>query len=168
MKPHILLAPAVALLLLAAASPLSAQLPITEMANMEVQHQRYTAEVFADYHELMKDWRAAWTNEDDRKLARLYQERAVVVLPGGKRLESRETIQRQLREELDALTAMETGLTDFHIGGTLAYGVGWFKYDSEIAGVYEEVRGTYVVALRREGRNWRILSQVLLANPPAS
>lgn len=156
-----------AVLVVCLAAPAAhAQLPFSDVSDMRAEQRRYTGEVLRELDGMMKAWRTAWDRGDDREIAKMYAENAAVVLPDRTRLSGRDEIEQRLRTELNTVGPIQTGITDFELGGTLAFSMGWFTYDTEDESGYHVVRGRHIIALRRQGRSWRVLTQVFVADPP--
>ncbi len=141
-------------------------LPVPTAPNLQQEMQRYSAEVLKHYNSLLTNWRNAWRAQDAHALARLYTEDAILLPPDSEPLQGRQAIQAHFQEILDATRDIQIGVADFSSSSTLAAASG--RYWQEVAGAAGEVSrisGTYMTVLRRDGRSWRIRSQLFRPDP---
>jgi uncharacterized protein (TIGR02246 family) len=126
------------------------------------ERHEYTAEVLRAYTALMAEWREAWHRGDARSTAELYSSHAILLVADSLPLEGRVTIENYLRNVLPRTVEIRTGLSDFVASERLAYALGPFYFDVKSGdGASRQVlTGTVVTVLVREGRRWRIRSQI--------
>lgn len=155
------------LTLLVAPCSLWAQvLPIPPAPDRQREMQQYNIEVLKHYNSVMSSWRNAWKEQDARALARLYTDDAVLLPADREPVQGRGAIEAHFRESLDGTRDIQTGVADFSSSATLAVASGryWQEVESEDGGV-RRVSGTYMAVLRRDGRSWRIRSQLFRPDP---
>ena len=150
------------LLLGLAATPAAAQVvPGSPTVDWERERNLYTAEVLNAYYATMHAWRDAWQREDANAAAEFYTDKAFLLVPDAELIQGRDSIQSYLAKTLPGLLEVRTGLTDFIASDRLAYALGPFWYEvRDDQGRRQSFTGTFIAVLVREGRNWRIRSQV--------
>lgn len=119
----------------------------------------YTADLLRDYNSLMSDWREAWQEGDTSSLAALYSEGAYFFTPDQQVIQGKQAIQRHHATGAPVLD-VRTGVSDFVASARLAYAVGPFWYQQEVAGEVRTISGTYITVMAREAGRWKIRSQV--------
>jgi ketosteroid isomerase-like protein len=146
-------------------------LPYSPPVDWRADAREYTSTVLRSYSALMDDLRRTWAAGDVGAAIRLYANEATLLVEDGVLIEGRAAIQAYLTGMLPRVTELRTGLTDFVTSDRLAYGVGpvWLLLDGDGAD-RQELTGTFVVLAVREGRNWRVRSQVFrfTSGSPAS
>jgi ketosteroid isomerase-like protein len=153
---------ALVLLLPAFPAALGAQvLPIPRQTDWEQERQRYLGEALREFNRMLNDWRAAAEADDARAASRFYTSAATLHFQEGAPAEGRAAIERKLQEVLPTIGGLRTGVSDFSASSNLAFAVGRFWYDEAGSdGIATGVTGTYMVVAERQGRDWRIRSQM--------
>ena len=149
--------------LLAPAS-LGAQVLPVQSQDVQREMREYNAEVLKEYHGVMNEWAAAWQRQDARALAQHYTDDAILYMDGAEPVQTRRAIEERFRQVLPTTGVARLGVVDFVVSGSLAFGSGRYTYeDGSSIGAAALESGTYTVLLRREGRRWRIRSQLFRA-----
>lgn len=149
---------------LIAPSMLRAQVLPVQTQDVQREMREYTAEVLKEYHGLMNEWSAAWERRDARALAQRYTDDAILYMDGEEPVQTRRAIEEHFRRVLSTSGQARLGVVDFVVSGSLAFGSGRYTYEGSSAeGALPIESGTYTVLLRREGRRWRIRSQLFRA-----
>jgi uncharacterized protein (TIGR02246 family) len=148
--------------LCAAATSASAQVvPGAPRTDWERGRNEYNMEVLRAYNALMQDWREAWQRGDPKAAAEFYTDEAFLFVPDSELIQGKASIETYLTRALPGVVEIRTGLTDFVASERLAYALGPFWYEVRAAGgPPRTLTGTYVAVLVREGRRWKIRSQV--------
>lgn len=138
--------------------------PREEQQRITQRQMEYRSSVLRELNDLLADWKAAWAKDDVEALGRFYTPDAVLIPPvEGTTARSREEIERFYRETLPEAGEIWSDLSDFDVGGSMAYALGSYSFPSgplqgsRPSGV---VKGTFLAVFRREGGHWRIRSQV--------
>jgi uncharacterized protein (TIGR02246 family) len=141
--------------------------PGAPSTDWEREGHEYRAEILKAYNELIDDWRSAWERGDARATAEFYSDRGLLVVGDSESLEGRAAIKRYLEGVAPRTLEIRTGLRDFVTSERLAYARGTFYLEVRARdGVNNQVlTGTAVTVLVREGRRWRIRSQVFSPEP---
>ncbi len=149
-------------LLSAAAVPVQAQVNPIQGGNQRQDVLQYSVESMQEYQDVVRQWTSAWSRADAGRTARFYLDDATFVPDGGVLLQGRREIERSLREILPRRRDMQLQISDFEVRGTLLYGLGTFSYREDVEGTggYRTVSGTYMTVMQRNGRTWRIRSQI--------
>lgn len=149
------------------ATSAAAQVNPIQGSNQRQDILQYSAESMQDYQDVVKEWTAAWGREDARRAARLYVDDATFVPEGGVLVQGRREIEESLRELLPRRQNMQLQISDFEVRGTLLYGLGTYTYrePAEFNGGMRTVTGTYMTVMQRNGRTWRIRSQIFSPAP---
>ncbi len=94
-------------------------------------------------------------------LPRLYTEDAMLLPADQEPVQGRRAIEAHFQQQLAGTGEIQTGVADFTVSGSLAVASGryWYRTGAQ-NGAAETVSGTYMMALRQEGRSWRIRSQI--------
>ncbi len=143
-------------------APAMAQhVPGAPTIDWEREQQEYRLDVLRSYNQVMKEWREAWERGDAQAALRFYADGAYLFVSDQDLIEGRESIHRYLQTTLPNVIEIRTGLSDFVASDRLAYALGpfWFQYRDNSNGV-RSVSGTFVAVLVRQGRQWKIRSQV--------
>jgi ketosteroid isomerase-like protein len=153
-------------LLLTTLAPVAAPaqvIPGAPRTDWERERHEYTAEVLRAYNEVIANWREVWLRGDANATADHYSARAILLIGDSLPLEGRPAIQQYLQRVVPRTIEIRTGLSDFVASERLAYAMGPFYFVVREAdgGTQDVLTGTAVTILVREGRNWRIRSQIL-------
>jgi ketosteroid isomerase-like protein len=152
-----------------AASPARAQhVPGVPATDWNRARADYTASVLRDYTGVINQWRETLDAGDGRSAAAHYAVGAILMVPGTPAIQGRDSIQAYLDRTAPAILEIRTGLTDFVASDHLAYATGplMLTYREGATGPVHTVTGQHVTVLVREGRRWRIRSQVLRYEEP--
>jgi uncharacterized protein (TIGR02246 family) len=144
------------------AAPLQAQVNPIQGGNQRQDVLQYSMESMQEYQNVVRDWTSAWSRADVGRTARFYLDDATFVPEGGVVVQGRREIERSLRELLPRRRDMRLQISDFEVRGTLLYGLGTFTYQesTDANGGTRTVSGTYMTVMQRNGRTWRIRSQI--------
>lgn len=159
-----------ALLLLFGATAASAQLvPGAPTTDWERARADYTTNTLRDYNALITGWGTALGEGDARSAAAHYTDAAVLLFGSTQAVKGRAAIRDYFVEVAGQLVEIRTGLTDFAASDHLAYATGpaIYTYRDANTRATHTVLGNHVTVLFREGRRWRIRSQVLSFEDPA-
>jgi uncharacterized protein (TIGR02246 family) len=160
------------LLLLLAPGALAAQIPGGDIQSPNGWRSQYLAEVYRNVDITLRQWMAAWDNDDAGGAAELFVADGTYVPPEGGEVRGRARIRESLACRLPRADGIELKMADFAAGGDLAYQAGRFAYRVGAPADSAAVRtGRYVAVLQQEGRRWRIRSLQEYADPgqpPAS
>jgi ketosteroid isomerase-like protein len=122
----------------------------------------YSVSVLREYNSLINDWRAHFEDGSAPRSADYYSEAAWFFVDGVPPMQGRDSIRNYLESIKGELVEIRTGLADFVASDNLAYATGplLYRYREE-SGAVRSIVGHHVTVLTREGRRWRIRSQVL-------
>lgn len=135
-------------------------LPV-ESLRAQVPRADFTPDALRAVSEVTGTWKRAWEDDAAGEVAELLSEDAVLVLPGGERIEGRDRIESVLGERILPSTGeVATLQLELVSSGRMAVTSGRFQYEREVDGELSEVSGQYVMVLLRDGRHWRIRSQL--------
>lgn len=115
--------------------------------------------------ETLVAWRRAWMEGDAQRLAGLYTEEAILLMPGGPPLRGRPRIQPHFAQALRTLGPVHMGHTDLRQSGRMVFVAGPFSYrveDGEASS--RAVSGVHLTVWRRDGDQWQIRLQVFRAD----
>ena len=167
MKPNTRAAFLAQILLLATAGALSGQrVPGAPATDWERESAEYRVEVLKAYNEVMTDWRHAWESADARRAADFYAQAAVLVVSDSTLIQGKQRIQEYFVSALPRVIEIRTGLSDFVASDRLAYALSpvWYR-EKTVSGEERAYTGTCVTVLVREGRRWKIRSQIFRFQP---
>lgn len=149
------------------ATPAAAQvIPGAPTVNWDRDRNEYNTEVLKAYNDVMQAWRDAWQGEDAKAMAALYSDRAHLILPDAELIQGRDSIQSELAKALPGVVEVRTGLSEFMASDRTAYALGPFWYRIRDGENTRTLIGTYVTILIREGRTWKIRTQMFTSAPP--
>lgn len=149
---------------------LGAMLPTTSSAQIvpgapqtdwERTRHEYTAEVLRSYNDVMAKWRVAWMEGDVDAVMDLYDEGAILMVDDSVPFEGRAAIERFVRSVAPGTRELRTGLSDFVASERLAYSLGPIYIEVAKGAAVRSYSGNAVTILVREGRRWKIRSQIL-------
>src|SRR3954463_8653788 len=108
------------LLVFASAGAVRAQVPgaVNHAAD---ERAAYRAVAMRDAMVMLGDWQNAWIRDDLRSLSRLYDQDAMVRLPGAAEVQGRAKLAELLRDRLPQLGRVELLPVDARVGGELLY-----------------------------------------------
>jgi hypothetical protein len=151
-------------LVLLLALPASGQsLPGAPRTDWDRVRAEYTTSVLRDFNTLMTEWRDHLQHGDAGKAAALYETGAQLLINGHPVALGRDSVGVLLARFAPGLIEIRTALTDFVASDYLAYATGPVIYIYREPGSTDvrSVKGTLVTFMVRDGRRWRIRSQVL-------
>jgi ketosteroid isomerase-like protein len=127
------------------------------------ERQEFTADVLRAYDAMMTEWRTAWQKGDVAAVTEFYLDDALLFVGDTIPLIGKSKFAQQLQRMVPLTVELRTGLSDFVASDRLAYALGPFYWEvRESAGSPSRVvTGTHVTILVREGRRWKIRSQIL-------
>jgi uncharacterized protein (TIGR02246 family) len=130
--------------------------------NARQEQMLYAAETLQEYQNIIRDWTAAWGRGSARDVARLYLEDATLVPEGGVILRGRREIVPALDPLLASRRNVRINLVEYEVRGTLFYALGSYTHSEVVDGNgnNRNVTGMVVTILQRDGRSWRIRSQI--------
>jgi ketosteroid isomerase-like protein len=124
----------------------------------------YVAKMNGEVRASVREWRGAWNRDELESLADRYSEAALLILPEGDPMHGRNPIKQHFEENLPLLGGVQLSQSDFHASGRMAFMSGPFSYSvREQGGTVRQVTGVHVTVFLREGRHWRIRSQIFKA-----
>lgn len=121
----------------------------------------YTAEVLRSYNDVMGKWRSAWLEGDVAGVMELYAEGAILMVDDSVPREGHAAIERYVRNILPRTRELRTGLSDFVASERLAYSLGPIYIEIAEDTAVQAYSGSAVTILVRDGRRWKIRSQIL-------
>lgn len=156
----------VAVLVLGGAGFARAQaLPGARPSDTRQEMRDFNAESLRGVSQMLAEWRGAWARHDVRATARYYTDDALLQIGDRKPLQGREAIESGFGGILSTTGVIQVGVEDFSASGNIAYAFGSFWYQAEEGEAAPAVEGRYVMVFRRDGRNWKIRSQMFSAAP---
>ena len=155
-----------AVLLLLAPGALAAQIPGGDIQSPTGWRSQYLAEVYRNVDITLRQWMAAWDNDDAPGVAELFTAEGTYLSPEGEEARGRARIRESFACRLPQGDGIELKMADFAAGGDLAYQAGRFTYRVGTPADSATTRtGRYVAVLQQEGRRWRIRSLQEYADP---
>lgn len=136
-----------------------AQIPGDELPVMGRIRNEYLATTYTDIKQVLADWTEHHRQSDFRRLVRQFTEDGLYSPVEGWYVQGRESLTDTLTTRLTHVRNYYTSLLDFTASGGLVYYMGRMSYRLE-GPVPADVRGTFVMVLYQQGRNWRIRSYV--------
>lgn len=140
-------------------------LPIPRAADSRQEMREFNAEALRGVSGMLAEWRGAWARNDAGQAARFYTDDALLLIGDGKPLRGRTEIESGFAGILSTTGVIQVGVDDFVASGNVAYAFGNFWYQNEEGESAPTVSGTYVMLFRRDGRHWKIRSQMFSALP---
>lgn len=150
--------------LMLAPAMLQAQVvPGAPVTDWHRERQEFTADVLRAYDRMITEWRQAWQKGDVAAVSQFYLDDALLFVGDSLPLHGKTKFTPQLERMVPLTVELRTGLSDFVASDRLAYALGPFYWEvRESAGATSRViTGTHVTILVREGRRWKIRSQIL-------
>jgi uncharacterized protein (TIGR02246 family) len=152
--------------LLLGAGPLAAQIPGGDIQSPTGWRSQYLAEVYRNVDITLRQWMAAWENDDAPGAAGLFTAEGTYLTAEGEEVRGRARIRDSFACRLPAANGIELKMADFAAGGDLAYQAGRFTYRVGSSPDSAALRtGRYVAVLQQEGSRWRIRSLQEYADP---
>lgn len=143
--------------------PLRAEAQIVPGApriDWEKEHQEFTTDVLRAYNELIESWRGAWEKGDAKKASSYYSDGAFLFAEA-QLIQGKGAVEAHLVKLLPRIARVKTGLSDFVASDRLAYALGPVWYDLRgLDGSMQPMAGTLLTVLVKEGKKWKIRSQI--------
>jgi uncharacterized protein (TIGR02246 family) len=147
---------------------LAAQLPGGDIQSPTSWRGQYLAEVYRNVDITLRQWMAAWDNDDAPGVAELFTAEGTYLSAEGVEARGRARIRESFACRLPDAVGIELKMADFAAGGDLAYQAGRFTYRLGAPADSAATRtGRYVAVLQQEGKRWRIRSLQEYADPGA-
>ncbi len=146
---------------LAGITSLQAQIPGGYYESSDRIQARFIQESLREVTAFLVKWREVLATDDAKKLSTYFTVDGFFAPSRGETVQGRRNIQTQLEMLLPVTEGFHTTLVDFSVSGAMAYQYG--RYTQAITdqnGIKQPDRGTYVLVLYREGRDWKIRSYV--------
>lgn len=140
-------------------------LPVPRATDSRQEMREFNAESLRGVSGMLAEWRGAWARNDARGAARFYTDDALLLIGDGKPLRGRQDIENGFTGLLSTSGVIQVAVDDFVASGNVAYAFGNFWYQNEEGESEPAVSGTYVMLFRRDGRSWKIRSQMFSASP---
>lgn len=156
------------ILLLLGSGALAAQIPGGDIQSPTSWRSQYLAEVYRNVDITLRQWMAAWDNDDAPGVAELFTAEGTYLSAEGREVRGRARIRESFACRLPDGDGIELKMADFAAAGDLAYQAGRFTYRVGSRADSAATRtGRYVVVLRQEGKRWRIHSLQEYPDPGA-
>ncbi|MET0396618.1 MAG: nuclear transport factor 2 family protein [Longimicrobiaceae bacterium] len=147
------------IVLLLGAGTLAAQIPGGDIQSPTGWRSQYLAEVYRNVDITLRQWMAAWENDDAPGAAGLFTAEGTYLTAEGEEVRGRARIRDSFACRLPRADGIELKMADFAAGGDLAYQSGRFTYRVGSPADSAALRtGRYVAVLQQEGSRWRIRS----------
>jgi uncharacterized protein (TIGR02246 family) len=157
-----------ACVLLLPGGALAAQIPGGDIQSPTGWRGQYLAEVYRNVDITLRQWMAAWDNDDAPGVAELFTAEGTYLAADGEEARGRARIRESFACRLPGGDGIELKMADFAAGGDLAYQAGRFTWRAGSPADSAATRtGRYVVVLQQEGKRWRIRSLQEYADPGA-
>lgn len=143
-----------------AVAPASAQVTPGYRGDHDAATAQYRSYALGEFQNVMAEWLEAVNAGDVEAAAALYTEDAFIHLEHPANIDQTEA---SLRAWLDDVDGVRIGLSDFDASGNLSYGS--VRVQLLGSGSRGDVDGTMTFILRKQGRDWRIRSQMLVTSP---
>lgn len=154
-------------LLLLRVGPLAAQIG-GDIKSPTRWRTQYLTEVYRNVDITLRQWTAAWDNDDPPGLAELFTAEGTYLSPEGEEIRGRDRIRESFACRLPGADGIELKMVDFIASGDLAYQTGRITYRVGTPADSAATRtGRYVVVLNQEGKRWRIRSLQEYSDPGA-
>lgn len=140
-------------------------LPVPRGTDSRQEMREFNAESLRGVSGMLAEWRGAWARNDAREAARFYTDDALLLIGDGKPLRGRKDIETGFAGILSTSGVIQVAVDDFVASGNVAYAFGNFWYQNEEGESEPAISGTYVMLFRRDGRSWKIRSQMFSASP---
>jgi len=132
------------------------------------EREEYTVDVLRAYNQLMTEWRNAWEHGDAKTVSSFYTDGAILFLPESEPIQGKELIGAFFEKSLPPVE-IRTGLSDFVASDRLVYALGpYWSQIRDSSGQVRAVTGTCVTILVREGKRWKIRSQIFRLPTPGA
>ncbi len=142
-------------------APLQAQVPNAHLDGVNRIRSKFLEESLREVTTFLVRWRDALASDDAKKVTEYFTEDGFLSLSRGEAVQGRRDVRSQFEALLPALEGFNSTLIDFTASGGMAYQYG--RYTQAIKderGITTPERGTYVLILYRDGRDWKIRSYV--------
>lgn len=142
-------------------APLQAQAPNAHLDGVNRVKAKFLEESLREVTGFLTRWRDALASDDAKKVTEYFTEDGFLSLSRGESVQGRRDVRAQFEALLPVLEGFNSTLIDFTASGGMAYQFG--RYTQVIRderGITTPERGTYVLILYRDGRDWKIRSYV--------
>ncbi|HSJ14994.1 MAG TPA: hypothetical protein VK939_11295 [Longimicrobiales bacterium] len=162
MRTTLLAAVFLPLLCLPAPGALQAQhVPGGPTIDWDAAQNEFTRTVLREYSVLINQWRLSLSDPLRHRSASYYTDGAQLLMSGYPPVQGRDSIGAFLARLAPDLIELRTGISDFMASDRLAFATGPLIFTQREGSDTISVIGSHVTVLVREGRRWRIRSQVL-------
>lgn len=144
-----------------ALAPIQAQAPNAHLDGVNRIKAKFLEESLREVTGFLIRWRDALASDDAKKVTEYFTEDGFLSLSRGESVQGRRDVRSQFEALLPSLEGFNSTLIDFTASGGMAYQYG--RYTQAIKderGITTPERGTYVLILYRDGRDWKIRSYV--------
>lgn len=144
-----------------AMGPLQAQAPNAHLDGVNRIKAKFLEESLREVTTFLVRWRDALASDDAKKVTEYFTEDGFLSLSRGEAVQGRRDVRSQFEALLPALEGFNSTLIDFTASGGMAYQYGRYtQVIKDERGITTPERGTYVLILYRDGRDWKIRSYV--------
>lgn len=120
----------------------------------------FYADVLEHTNEVLAKWRRAWAEDDLDAVLELYTEDALFIFTNDAPVQGREAIREKLVTLLERTGEVQAAFTDFDASGRMGLISGLLTFQMRDARSSRTVGGLHMTVLIRQGRDWRIRSQL--------
>lgn len=130
-----------------------------------LESSRYRREAMRAAYAAVAGWQQGWGRDDLGEVLATYTDDALLLLPGAAEpVRGKAGISHALAGHLPLVGPIAVSLGDGDVADSAVYLFGRY-FSGEDADTGRTETGTYVMLLRREGRQWRIRAQTFRADP---
>lgn len=126
----------------------------------------FYADVLEHTNEVLAKWRRAWAEDDLDAVLELYTEDALFIFTNDAPVQGREAIREKLVTLLERTGEVQAAFTDFDASGRMGLISGLLTFQMRDARRSRTVGGLHMTVLIRQGRDWRIRSQLFRLDEP--
>ncbi len=126
----------------------------------------FYADVLEHTNEVLSKWRQAWAEDDLDAVLELYTEDALFIFTNDAPVQGREAIREKLVTLLEQTGEVQAAFTDFDASGRMGLISGLLTFQMRDARRSRTVGGLHMTVLIRQGRDWRIRSQLFRLDDP--
>lgn len=142
-------------------APLQAQAPNSHLDGVNRVKARFLEESLREVTKFLVRWRDALASDDAKKVTEYFTDDGFLSLSRGESVQGRRDVRSQFESLLPVLEGFNSTLIDFTASGGMAYQYGRYtQLIKDERGITTPERGTYVLILYRDGRDWKIRSYV--------
>lgn len=126
----------------------------------------FYADVLEHTNEVLSKWRQAWADDDLDAVLELYTEDALFIFTNDAPVQGREAIREKLVTLLETTGEVQAAFTDFDASGRMGLISGLLTFQMQDARRSRTVGGLHMTVLIRQGRDWKIRSQLFRLDEP--